>query len=179
MQWPLIQTGQTADPQVQKTMSTGNGLMHPLIHSAKKKGVVFLLEPNIDDNTDSGKEPTSGPVLGVVAMHQDKEIRIRAKRAVILGTGGSTSNVNFRRMFDPRLTEEYWRAWPARPGLTKMPVEKLRPWALALHFGVFITTRVNSAQASPSQAPLVGNMAMSISNSFQAVKSLTKLERLV
>jgi hypothetical protein len=26
---------------------------------------------------------------------------------VIIGTGGSTGNVNFRRMFDPRLTEEY------------------------------------------------------------------------
>ena len=28
-------------------------------------------------------------------------------KAVIIATGGSTGNVNFRRMFDPRLTEEY------------------------------------------------------------------------
>jgi hypothetical protein len=34
-------------------------------------------------------------------------VSIRAARAVILATGGSTSNVNFRRMFDPRLTEVY------------------------------------------------------------------------
>ena len=26
---------------------------------------------------------------------------------MIIATGGSTGNVNFRRMFDPRLTEEY------------------------------------------------------------------------
>ena len=26
---------------------------------------------------------------------------------MIICTGGSTTNVNFRRMFDPRLTEEY------------------------------------------------------------------------
>ena len=26
---------------------------------------------------------------------------------MIIGTGGSTGNVNFRRIFDPRLTEEY------------------------------------------------------------------------
>ena len=26
---------------------------------------------------------------------------------MIVATGGSTGNVNFRRMFDPRLTEEY------------------------------------------------------------------------
>ena len=33
--------------------------------------------------------------------------QIRATKAVIIATGGSTGNVNFRRMFDPRLTEEY------------------------------------------------------------------------
>ena len=27
--------------------------------------------------------------------------------AVVVATGGSSGNVNFRRMFDPRLTEEY------------------------------------------------------------------------
>jgi hypothetical protein len=34
-------------------------------------------------------------------------ISIRASKGVLLATGGSTSNVNFRRMFDPRLTEVY------------------------------------------------------------------------
>src|ERR1043166_3806990 len=32
------------------------------------------------------------------------EMKIRAKKAVIIATGGMTSNVNFRRMFDPPLT---------------------------------------------------------------------------
>jgi len=105
MDWPLIQTGKPADPSVKKTMSTGNGLMHPLIDSAKRKGIEFLLEHKMSQLIR--KEQSSGPVLGVVAITQGKEVRIRAKRAVILGTGGSTSNVNFRRMFDPRLTEEY------------------------------------------------------------------------
>ena len=31
-------------------------------------------------------------------------MNIRAKKAVIVTTGGMTSNLNFRRMFDPRLT---------------------------------------------------------------------------
>ena len=30
-----------------------------------------------------------------------KTVTVRAKKAVIIGTGGSTGNVNFRRMFDP------------------------------------------------------------------------------
>ena len=35
---------------------------------------------------------------------------IEAKKGVIIATGGHTGNVNFRRMFDPRLTEEYQQA---------------------------------------------------------------------
>jgi hypothetical protein len=34
-------------------------------------------------------------------------VNIQAKEGVILCTGGHTSNMEFRRMFDPRLTEEY------------------------------------------------------------------------
>src|SRR5690242_7763295 len=49
----------------------------------------------------------SGRVLGISATNQGRTLNIRAKRGVIIGTGGHTSNVNFRRMFDPRLTEEY------------------------------------------------------------------------
>jgi hypothetical protein len=48
-----------------------------------------------------------GPVLGIAVDHKGARLNIRARKAVIIGTGGSTGNVNFRRMFDPRLTEEY------------------------------------------------------------------------
>jgi len=48
-----------------------------------------------------------GPVLGIAVDHKGSRLNIRAHKAVIIGTGGSTGNVNFRRMFDPRLTEEY------------------------------------------------------------------------
>jgi hypothetical protein len=53
------------------------------------------------------REPRSGPVLGIAVDHQGRRIDIRARKAVIIATGGSSGNVNFRRMFDPRLTEEY------------------------------------------------------------------------
>src|SRR3984957_10734274 len=36
MDWPLIQTGKPAAPDKRLTMSTGNGLMHPLIAAAQK-----------------------------------------------------------------------------------------------------------------------------------------------
>jgi len=103
--WPLIQTGKPADPDKRLTMSTGNGLMHPLIASARKAGVEILLSHRMKSIHRQGAQ--SGPVVGVTVEHEGKTINIRARKAVILGTGGSTSNVNFRRMFDPRLTEEY------------------------------------------------------------------------
>ena len=34
-------------------------------------------------------------------------VTIKAKKGIIIATGGSSSNVNFRRIFDPRLTDEY------------------------------------------------------------------------
>ena len=47
-------------------------------------------------------------MLGIaVDRKSGSRIDIRARKAIIIGTGGSTGNVNFRHMCDPRLTEEY------------------------------------------------------------------------
>jgi hypothetical protein len=51
-----------------------------------------------------------GRVLGITARHGDAELTIEARKGVIIASGGHTGNVNFRRMFDPRLTEEYQQA---------------------------------------------------------------------
>ena len=105
MDWPLIQTGQPAQPDERTTMSTGNGLMHPLAAAARKAGVEMLLKHRMI--AIHREAPRSGPVLGIAVDNEGKTLNIRARKAVIISTGGSTSNVNFRRMFDPRLTEEY------------------------------------------------------------------------
>ena len=62
----------------------------------------------------TGRRPHAGRVLGIAVDHEGSRLAIRARKAVIIGTGGSTGNVNFRRMADPRLTEEYC-------GLSGMP----------------------------------------------------------
>ncbi len=105
MDWPTVQTGKPADPAVQKTRSSGNGLMRPLEVAAKNAGVETLLEHRM--TRIYRQTPTSGPVLGIAVDHRGANLNIRARKAVIIGTGGSTGNVNFRRMFDPRLTDEY------------------------------------------------------------------------
>ena len=105
MHWPLVQTGAPADPSVATTMSTGNGLLQPLLAAAHNAGVRYLLEHRMV--ALHRESPHEGRILGVAATHKGKRVNVRARKAVILATGGATSNVNWRRMFDPRLTEEY------------------------------------------------------------------------
>jgi succinate dehydrogenase/fumarate reductase flavoprotein subunit len=104
MDWPLIQTGAPATPAQRTTMSTGNGLMQPLDAAARKAGVEYLLEHRM---TAIHRENGSGRVIGIAVDNKGSRVNVRARKAVIVATGGSTGNVNFRRMFDPRLTEEY------------------------------------------------------------------------
>jgi succinate dehydrogenase/fumarate reductase flavoprotein subunit len=105
MDWPMIQTGKPVDPSVQATTSSGNGLMQPLHAAARKAGVEILLEHRM--TAIHRETPNSGRVLGIAVDHNGAARNIRADKAVIVATGGSSGNVNFRRMFDPRLTEEY------------------------------------------------------------------------
>ncbi|MDE2005181.1 MAG: FAD-binding protein [Rhodospirillales bacterium] len=103
--WPTVQTGKPAPVAEQATRSSGNGLMRPLERAARAAGVRILLRQRM---TGLYREaPGAGPVLGVAVDHEGEARAIRARRAVIIGTGGSTGNVAFRRMVDPRLTEEY------------------------------------------------------------------------
>lgn len=90
----------------------GSGLIRPLEKYARAKKVQFLL---LHRMTKIHREtPTSGRVLGVTAEVVDKwnkptgkMVNIRARKGVIVATGGHNGNVNFRRMYDPALTEEY------------------------------------------------------------------------
>ena len=104
----------------------GTGLIRPLENSARAKGVKFLLNYKMTSLIRKGQN--TGRVLGITAQHTPRVLpgqttplksfrsdgnidstkpamAIRAKKAVIIATGGMTSNLNFRRMFDPRLTE--------------------------------------------------------------------------
>ncbi|PKL09476.1 MAG: tat (twin-arginine translocation) pathway signal sequence [Spirochaetae bacterium HGW-Spirochaetae-7] len=106
----------------------GTKLMRGLEDSARKKGVKFLLNYHMDtifrEKLDSGRvvglqaryTPTilPGSTSPLKSFRSDgnidlsaKSVTIKAKKAIVIGTGGSTGNVSFRRMFDARLTEEY------------------------------------------------------------------------
>jgi succinate dehydrogenase/fumarate reductase flavoprotein subunit len=105
MAWPQVTNGKPVDPARATTTSLGIGLIRPLEVYARKLGVPILLEHKMTGIIR--EQPTSGRVLGVTVENKGRKLKIRAKKGVIIGTGGSTGNVNFRRIFDPRLTEEY------------------------------------------------------------------------
>src|SRR5262249_49908161 len=86
----------------------GSGLVRRLAESARKKGVQILLSHEMTRIVRD--EARGGKVRGIVARANGKDIAIEAKKGIVSGTGGHTGTVNFRRRFDPRLTEEYQQA---------------------------------------------------------------------
>src|SRR5208282_4808362 len=86
----------------------GSGLVRALETSAKAKGVQFLLRHKM--TSVLRESPTSGRAIGIAATTEGRTVNIRAKKGVIISTGVHSGNVDFRRIFDPRLTEEYQQA---------------------------------------------------------------------
>src|SRR5258706_7006932 len=110
--------------------ANGTAIMRPLEVSARKKGVRFLLNYKMTGIVREPSTDTSaGPVIGITAQYNPRimpgastplksflsegnidstkpAMALRARKAVIVATGGSTSHLEFRRMFDPRLTPE-------------------------------------------------------------------------
>lgn len=85
----------------------GSGLVRALERSARAKGVTILLQHRMTQIVR--ESPRIGRVLGITAMNAQTgaPVNIRARKGVIACTGGSSSNVVIRTIFDPRLTEEY------------------------------------------------------------------------
>jgi succinate dehydrogenase/fumarate reductase flavoprotein subunit len=105
MDWPMVQTGRPLPPEVGPRTSTGNGLMRPLERAARACGVEILLEHRMTRLVRDAHGERR--VRAIEVSHAGRTFTIDANAAVIIATGGSLGNVAFRRMFDPRLTEEY------------------------------------------------------------------------
>lgn len=86
----------------------GSGLVRALEASARKKGARILLQHRMVSIIRTA--PTKGRVLGIEVVHEGRTLNIRAQKGVLVATGGHSNNINLRRTFDPRLTEEYFVA---------------------------------------------------------------------
>jgi hypothetical protein len=86
----------------------GSGLVRRLEASARKKGAQIFLRHKMTKIIR--EQDNSRRVIGITAMNGSNAVNIQARKGVIIASGGHTGNVNFRRTFDPRLTEEYQQA---------------------------------------------------------------------
>ena len=100
VQWPVA-----GERVTHHETRVGSGLVRALEKSARAKGAEVLLRHKMTSIVREG--PSTGRVLGLTAVHDGRTVNIRARKGLLVATGGSTSNVNLRRTFDPRLTEEY------------------------------------------------------------------------
>ena len=90
----------------------GSGFVRPLAKTARQMGVEILLQHQM---TKIHREsPFAGRVIGITAMEVDnwyqpkfRTVNIRARKGIVVATGGSAGNPTFRTMFDVRLTAEY------------------------------------------------------------------------
>ncbi len=101
-----------------------NVVRRPLEKTARRMGIEVLLQQQM---TKIHREsPLNGRVTGIATIEVDDSYRpktrtmnIRARRGIIIATGGSAGNPVFRTMFDVRLTEEYQAEnseWTERTG---------------------------------------------------------------
>ena len=146
----------------------GTGLIRPLERSARAKGVKFLL---LHRMTEIHREKSnSGRVLGIAAQEVDKwnkptgrTVKIRARKGVIIAAGGPSANVNFRRIYDPRLTEEYgvWgNAWTTKDADGEIA---------ALAIGASLWTTCNQANLGDRQVDRAGGRLGTRSNGDPAI----------
>lgn len=115
--------------------NNGIGVTRPLEKSLRDAGVPFLMNYHMD--TIIREDGNNGRVAGIIASYTPtilpgeteplgsffsegnidctkENVSVKANKAVIICTGGSIGNINFRTMFDPRLGPEF-------DGLAGMP----------------------------------------------------------
>jgi hypothetical protein len=111
-------------PDEPTTPARGSGFVRPLEKTARQMGIEILLQQQM---TKIHREsPLAGRVTGISTIEVDdwykpkaRTMNIRARKGVIIATGGCAGNPVFRTMFDVRLTEEYQAEnseWTQRTG---------------------------------------------------------------
>jgi len=83
----------------------GSGLVRALEKKARDGGAEIWLRHRM--TSIIRETQASGRVIGVTVDADGQTLNIRATKGVLIATGGHSNNVGLRRVFDPRLTEEY------------------------------------------------------------------------
>ncbi len=82
----------------------GAAIVNVLKKQVVKRGIPIMLDYKL---TGLNREhPEEGKILGIEAEHKGKTLYLKAKKAVILATGGFSADVSMRSKYDLRLTND-------------------------------------------------------------------------
>ena len=90
-----------------RRMTLGQSLVGQLRHAMLKKNVPLWLESGMETLVQE-----EGRVVGVVVQRGGKTLRVRAKRGVVLASGGFESNQAMREQYLPQPTQASWTGAP-------------------------------------------------------------------
>jgi flavocytochrome c len=83
--------------------SGGISVWMVLAKACEKRNIPILLKHKM---TRIIRKDSNGPVIGLEVLADGKKINIRARKGIVLGTGGFKSNPRMRMAWDPRLDED-------------------------------------------------------------------------
>ena len=82
----------------------GAAIVKALKNQVDKRNIPILLGHKLTGIVR--EKPLEGMILGVEVEHKGEKLYFKAKKAVVLGTGGFSADVKMRSKFDPWLTAD-------------------------------------------------------------------------
>ena len=90
-----------------RRLTGGQALLGGLFTALRKRGVALWLDTPFESLVHEG-----GRVTGVVVRKNGQQLRVNARRAVVLGAGGFERNQAMREQYLPKPTDQAWTATP-------------------------------------------------------------------
>ena len=90
-----------------RRLTGGQALLGGLFTALRKRGVALWLDTPFESLVHEG-----GRVTGVVVRRNGQQLRVNARRAVVLGAGGFERNQAMREQYLPKPTDQAWTATP-------------------------------------------------------------------
>jgi succinate dehydrogenase/fumarate reductase flavoprotein subunit len=99
-EWPgAVQRGRSIEPDVEGLRLYGGDLVSGLYETVRSRGIPVLLETPVKRLSTRESEAGMREVIGVEAEHAGAPFRVRARKAVLLASGGFDWDDDLRRHF--------------------------------------------------------------------------------
>jgi len=100
----LMHLGGHSVPRAYNFVGAGVGMMRTAKKLLKEKDIPILVEHSVVDLLRDWSR--NGRAKGVKVDHGGKKLNIKAKKAVIMATGGFSANITMRMRYDPTLSNK-------------------------------------------------------------------------